>query len=143
MLHNDLGRAQYSKTNFIATPSTRAIPVIFLSALCDAEQKLRGFQAGCIDYITKPFEHREALARINAHLQQQRLFRRMAEHLAPARDGEAPSGSASGGVSADGMAANGRCVVSYNKDRGDPRSSEVWSLSKQAESTTETLEVSP
>jgi DNA-binding response OmpR family regulator len=88
--------------------STRAIPVIFLSALCDAAQKLRGFEAGCIDYITKPFEQREVLARVSAHLQQQRLFRRMAEQLAPVRDGEELSDSTKSGVSADGMASNGR-----------------------------------
>ena len=91
-----------------AAPATRTTPVIFLSALCDAAQKLCGFEVGCIDYITKPFEQREVLARVSAHLQQQRLFRRMTEHLAPARNGEELSDSTKSGVPADGMAANGR-----------------------------------
>ena len=68
-----------------AVPATRAIPVIFLSALCDTAQKLEGFEAGCVDYITKPFDQREVLARVSAHLQQQRLFARMAEQAEPER----------------------------------------------------------
>ena len=66
---------------------TRGIPVIFLSALCDTEQKLKGFEAGCVDYITKPFDHREVLARVSAHLQQRRLFARMADQFEPHPEG--------------------------------------------------------
>ena len=68
-----------------ATPATRAIAVIFLSTLCDTAQKLKGFEAGCVDYITKPFDHREVLARVSAHLQQRHLFARMAEQVEPSR----------------------------------------------------------
>jgi DNA-binding response OmpR family regulator len=68
-----------------AAPATRAIPVIFLSALSDTAQKLEGFDAGCLDYITKPFDHREVLARVSAHLQQRHLFARMAEQVEPPR----------------------------------------------------------
>jgi len=68
-----------------AAPATRPIPVIFLSALCDTAQKLEGFEAGCVDYITKPFDHREVLARVSAHLQQRHLFARMAEQVEPPR----------------------------------------------------------
>jgi CheY-like chemotaxis protein len=66
-----------------AAAATRAIPVIFLSALGDTAQKLQGFEAGCVDYITKPFDHREVLARVSAHLQQRHLFARMAEQIEP------------------------------------------------------------
>ncbi|NEX21323.1 response regulator transcription factor [Thiorhodococcus mannitoliphagus] len=62
-------------------PTTQAIPVIFLSTLCDTAQKLKGFEVGCVDYITKPFEQCEVLARVSAHLQQQRLFARLAEQI--------------------------------------------------------------
>ena len=72
-----------------AAPATRTIPVIFLSALCDTAQKLEGFQAGCVDYITKPFDQREVLARVSAHLQQRQLFARMAEQVEPPRPGRA------------------------------------------------------
>jgi two-component system, sensor histidine kinase and response regulator len=49
-------------------PETAEIPVIFISALTDVEDKVRGLQAGGVDYITKPFQHEEVLARINTHL---------------------------------------------------------------------------
>ncbi len=68
-----------------SSTATRAIPVIFLSALCETGQKLQGFEAGCVDYISKPFDHREVLARVSAHLQQRRLFARMAEQVEPDR----------------------------------------------------------
>jgi DNA-binding response OmpR family regulator len=93
-----------------ASPSTRSIPVIFLSALCDAGQKLRGFEAGCIDFITKPFDPREVLARVSAHLQQQRLFRRMAEQLEPSRNLDHPSDENEGRAPGDADQAGLRLV---------------------------------
>lgn len=44
------------------------IPVIFLSAIDDAAKKIKGFSAGCVDYITKPFREEEVLARVHTHL---------------------------------------------------------------------------
>jgi len=41
-----------------ADPKTREIPVICMTALADTEHKLRGFEAGCVDYITQPFQRR-------------------------------------------------------------------------------------
>lgn len=49
-------------------PKTKEIPVIFMSALDDTFDKIAGFEAGSVDYITKPFQHEEVLARINTHL---------------------------------------------------------------------------
>jgi DNA-binding response OmpR family regulator len=66
-----------------ASATTRVIPVIFLSALCDTAEKLAGFAAGCADYITKPFDYREVLARVSAHLQERHLFARLAEQVEP------------------------------------------------------------
>jgi signal transduction histidine kinase len=48
--------------------TTADIPVIFISALTDIQDKVRGFEAGGVDYITKPFQQEEVLARINAHV---------------------------------------------------------------------------
>ena len=49
-------------------PYTRDIPIIFLSAMNDVENKTDGFKVGAVDYITKPFEILEVKARINTHL---------------------------------------------------------------------------
>lgn len=51
-----------------ANSETADIPVIFMTALSDAEDKVKGFQAGGVDYVTKPFQHEEVLARITTHL---------------------------------------------------------------------------
>lgn len=48
--------------------STRDIPVIFMTALTGVENKLSGFQAGAVDYVTKPLQVEEVIARVNTHL---------------------------------------------------------------------------
>lgn len=48
--------------------TTKDIPVIFMTVLSDTRDKLKGFEVGGVDYITKPFEHKEVLARVKAHL---------------------------------------------------------------------------
>jgi two-component system, sensor histidine kinase and response regulator len=50
-------------------PELRDIPVIFISALDNTKHKMRGFEVGGVDYITKPFQMREVLARVNIHLE--------------------------------------------------------------------------
>jgi len=50
-------------------PRTAGIPVIFMTALGDLEDKVKGFEAGGCDYVVKPFEHEEVLARVRTHLQ--------------------------------------------------------------------------
>ncbi len=49
-------------------PALRDIPVIFLSAQFDTDDKLRGFRAGAIDFIGKPYQAEEVLARAGAHV---------------------------------------------------------------------------
>jgi len=51
-----------------ASDATRAIPVIFLTALTDTFEKVRAFSAGAVDYVTKPFEPEELLARVGTHI---------------------------------------------------------------------------
>jgi two-component system, NtrC family, sensor kinase len=65
-------------------PETRDIPVLFLSALPDPETRVNGFQLGGLDYIGKPFDREELLARIRTHLtlrEQELKLRHYAEHL--------------------------------------------------------------
>ncbi len=52
---------------------SRDIPVIFVSALDNTADKVKGFDAGGIDYITKPFQAEEVLARVGTHLTLRRL----------------------------------------------------------------------
>ncbi len=49
-------------------PRTANMPIIFLSALGDIDDKLRGFLAGGVDYVTKPFQAVEVLTRVRTHL---------------------------------------------------------------------------
>ncbi len=55
----------------------RNIPVIFISALGEMDQKIEGFKAGGVDYITKPFQTEEVLVRIKTHLK----LKELTEHL--------------------------------------------------------------
>lgn len=56
-----------------ADEGTRHIPVIFVSALDATEDKVRGFRVGGVDYISKPFQLEEVLARVETHLALRRL----------------------------------------------------------------------
>jgi signal transduction histidine kinase len=58
-----------------ANEETRDIPVIFISALGETSDKVKAFQVGGVDYITKPFQLEEVLARVQTHLEIQRLRR--------------------------------------------------------------------
>ena len=65
-------------------PETRDAAVIFLSALNDPKDKVRGFEAGAVDFITKPVQAEEVIARVNTHLTIQRLLRRQLQAVPPA-----------------------------------------------------------
>ncbi|MCK5876615.1 MAG: response regulator [Candidatus Marithrix sp.] len=47
---------------------TSDIPVVFMTSLTDTEDKVKGFEVGAVDYITKPIQYKEVLARISAQL---------------------------------------------------------------------------
>ena len=65
----------YLKSN----PATAEIPIIFMSALNDVLDKVKAFSVGAADYITKPFELEEVLARIENQLQNIRLRKKLQE----------------------------------------------------------------
>jgi two-component system sensor histidine kinase/response regulator len=56
-----------------ASERTRDIPIIFMTALVDTVAKVAGFEAGAVDYVTKPLDGAEVLARIDTHLTLYRL----------------------------------------------------------------------
>lgn len=60
------------------SPDTRDIAVIFLSALEDSSAKVKGFSVGGVDYISKPFQADEVVARVRNHIKIHRLERQLA-----------------------------------------------------------------
>jgi PleD family two-component response regulator len=58
-------------------PQTSSIPIIFLSAGDDIADKIRAFQVGGVDYITKPFQLEEALVRVQTQLKVQSLQKKL------------------------------------------------------------------
>jgi len=62
-----------------AEPLTRQIPVIFLTASNEMEHLMKGFEAGAVDYITKPFNAPELLARVRTHLELKHARERLRE----------------------------------------------------------------
>lgn len=62
-----------------ANPATKQIPIIFMTALSDTANKVEGFQLGAVDYITKPFQQEEVLARVKLHLKLHVLAEKLEE----------------------------------------------------------------
>ena len=63
-----------------AEPEMAEVPVLFLTVASDMNDKARGFEAGGVDYITKPVDQLEVLLRVRTHLELARLRRELAEH---------------------------------------------------------------
>lgn len=62
-----------------SNPDTHNIPIIFMTALSDSVDKIKGLSLGAVDYITKPIQCEEVLARIQVHLQLRNATRLMEE----------------------------------------------------------------
>lgn len=60
-----------------SNPQTQEIPVIFMTALSDTDSKVKGLSLGAVDYITKPFEGEEVLARVRVHLELRYLTKKL------------------------------------------------------------------
>ena len=59
--------------------STKEIPIIFMTGLTELDDKLKAFAVGGVDYITKPFQESELLARVSVHLQMSNLQKELAD----------------------------------------------------------------
>jgi PAS domain S-box-containing protein len=59
--------------------ATAEIPVIFMTALAETVDKVKGFSLGAVDYITKPFQQEEVLARVQTHVSLRQLTRQLRE----------------------------------------------------------------
>jgi len=60
-------------------PKTKDIPIIFVTALTATKSRVKGFQYGAVDYITKPFQQEEVIARIQTHLTIQEQKKKLEE----------------------------------------------------------------
>jgi DNA-binding response OmpR family regulator len=69
-----------------ANPATQAIPILVLTAHGELDDRIRGLEIGAMDYIVKPFEPAEVVARIRNHLKK-RMHKRLDEHLPALPDG--------------------------------------------------------
>jgi signal transduction histidine kinase len=78
------------------SPTLRHVPVIFLTAHDDLEHKVRGFRAGGRDYVTKPFQAEEVLARVRHQLRLFHLERELRERNEALADANARLGEAAG-----------------------------------------------
>lgn len=63
-------------------PKTSDIPIIFMTALSDTESKVTGFSLGAVDYITKPFQEKEVLVRVETHLKLHSLTKELERRVA-------------------------------------------------------------
>jgi putative two-component system response regulator len=64
-----------------AHPKTKDVPVIFVSALSEADDKVQGFALGAVDFVTKPYNRAELLARVGTHLELSRLRNRLEDEV--------------------------------------------------------------
>ncbi len=62
-----------------ASELTKDIPVIFMTALSETVDKVRGLNLGAVDYVTKPLQHEEVLARVKLHFSLRNLTKRLQE----------------------------------------------------------------
>ncbi len=69
-----------------AQEATRDIPILFLSALNDPFDKVKAFDVGGVDYITKPFQAEEVLARVETHLSLRRMHQRVQDYNTQLRE---------------------------------------------------------
>ena len=64
-----------------ADERTRDVPVLFISAMAEVADKIKGFNIGAVDYITKPFQHEEVLARVETHVSLARMHKRLQQEV--------------------------------------------------------------
>lgn len=62
-----------------AAPETQDVPIIFVSAASETDEKVHGFELGAVDYVTKPYQREELLSRVKAHLELHRLRHHLSE----------------------------------------------------------------
>ena len=120
-----------------ADPQTADVPVIFMTAVDDTAHKVEGFRLGAVDYVTKPIQREELLARIQHHLQLNRLQKELtakSQDLALKNaELEAYAHTIAHSLKTP-LAAAGRFLEILCKFKSDNLSSEQRHLAQQAQS---------
>ncbi len=112
-----------------ADKSTAGIPIIFLTAQQNIDNKVKGFEVGGVDYITKPVQHAELLARITTHLRIQDLTKSLNAKL------EELTCTRHELVQSEKMASLGRLVAGFTHEIGTPIGVAVGMVSSLQENT--------
>ncbi|HWQ19229.1 MAG TPA: response regulator [Methanotrichaceae archaeon] len=109
---------------------TREIPVLFISALSETEDKVKGFEAGGLDYITKPFQLEEVLARVETHLKLRALQKEIRQKEEVARALLDASHDAAYLVRIDGtiLTSNEPGASDFGRLAGDLTGQCIWDL---------------
>lgn len=104
-----------------ADPRTADIPVLFVSALNDPADKVKSFETGCVDFVSKPFDEREVLARVTTHVALYRMRRELAERNLSLEKALADLAQAQGQlVSAAKMASLGTLTAGIAHELNNP-----------------------
>ncbi len=111
-----------------ADEHTCNIPILFISALNETEDKVKGFAAGALDYITKPFQLEEVLARVETHLELNRLQREIRVREETYKELLNASPDAAYLVGADGtiLASNELGAKELSQPLGELSNKRIW-----------------
>jgi len=113
-----------------ADQRTKDIPVIFMTVLTNVEDKVRGFAAGGVDYLPKPFQGEELLARVNTHLTIYKLQRELQREIRERKLAEAALRKAN--LELQRMAVLDGLTQIANRRRFDQYLQLQWAQARQA-----------